>query len=132
MSADELTFGDRKHLPPRRRTERVKYRIDETRWPLYVDASEYPDGTLGELFLSMGREGDFTCGMLDAFAQAVSIGLQHGVPLETYVGAFKGLTFRPSGSVQGAEVGRTCTSVLDLVFTDLASKYLTGAAPTSP
>jgi ribonucleoside-diphosphate reductase alpha chain len=91
---------------------------------LFLRTGEYPDGSLGELFLDMHREGAAFRSLLNSFAIAVSLGLQYGVPLEEFVDAFVFTRFEPNGVVQGHENIKITTSVLDFIFRDLALSYL--------
>jgi ribonucleoside-diphosphate reductase alpha chain len=91
---------------------------------LFLRTGEYPDGSLGELFLDMHREGAAFRSLLNSFAIAVSLGLQYGVPLEEFVDAFVFTRFEPNGVVQGHENIKITTSVLDFIFRDLALFYL--------
>ena len=96
---------------------------------LYLRTGEYPDGSLGELAISPMRDGPAQRGLMEAFGQAVSLGLQHGVPLEAYVEAFAYTRFGPSGAVEGdASIGNA-TSLLDYAFRTLAHAYLGRALP---
>ena len=112
----------RRDLPARRRGYTQKAAVGGHR--VYVRTGEYPDGTLGELHVSLPREGATLRGMMDSMMAAVSLGLQHGVPLGDYVDAFTLTRFGPAGRVEGdADVGHA-TSILDYVFRNLAINYL--------
>ena len=89
----------------------------------YITAGAYNDGELGELFLKMSKQGSTLAGVMDAFAIAVSIGLQYGVPLETFVEKFTNTRFEPSGMTNDPEV-RMASSVMDYVFKRLAIDHL--------
>ena len=91
---------------------------------LFLRTGEYADGSLGEIFLDMYREGAAFRSLLNSFAIAVSLGLQYGVPLEEYVDAFIFSRFEPNGIVHGHDNLKVTTSVLDLIFRDLALNYL--------
>jgi ribonucleoside-diphosphate reductase alpha chain len=91
---------------------------------IFVRTGEYDDGSLGEIFLDMHKEGAAFRSLLNSFAIAVSLGLQYGVPLEEYVDAFTFTRFEPNGVVQGHEYVKMATSVLDYIFRDLAITYL--------
>jgi ribonucleoside-diphosphate reductase alpha chain len=91
---------------------------------LFLRTGQYEDGTLGEIFLDMHKEGTAFRSMLNAFAIAVSIGLQYGVPLEEYVDSFTFTRFEPNGMVSGHDHIKMTTSVLDFIFRDLALAYL--------
>lgn len=92
------------------------------RHKLFIRTGENPDGSLGEVFVVMDKTGSSTRGFIDAFATALSIGLQHGVPLETFVEKFKGFPFEPSGET-GSEFGRA-RSPIDLVCRWLDVVYI--------
>ncbi|MBT5896429.1 MAG: vitamin B12-dependent ribonucleotide reductase, partial [Rhodospirillaceae bacterium] len=85
---------------------------------------EYEDGSLGEIFIDMHKEGSAFRSLMDSFAIAISLGLQHGVPLENYVDAFTFTRFEPNGIVEGNDVIKMSTSVLDYLFRELAVSYL--------
>ncbi len=91
---------------------------------LYLRTGEYSDGTLGEIFLDMHREGAAFRSMMNCFAIAVSLGLQHGVPLEEFVDAFLFSRFEPNGMVQGNKSIKRSTSIIDYIFRELAISYL--------
>jgi ribonucleoside-diphosphate reductase alpha chain len=89
-----------------------------------MSTGEYQDGTLGEIFLDISKEGAPFRSMLNSFAIAVSLGLQYGVPLEEYVDAFVFSKFEPSGLVSGHDHVKMCNSIIDYIFRDLAINYL--------
>jgi ribonucleoside-diphosphate reductase alpha chain len=91
---------------------------------VYLRTGEYDDGTLGEIFLDMAKEGAAFRSMMNCFAIAVSLGLQHGVPLEEYVDAFLFTRFEPNGMVQGNPYIKMTTSIIDYIFRELAVTYL--------
>jgi ribonucleoside-diphosphate reductase alpha chain len=91
---------------------------------VYLRTGEYADGTLGEIFIDMHKEGAGFRAMMNNFAIAVSVGLQYGVPLEEFVDAFTFTKFEPAGMVQGNEAIKNATSVLDYIFRELAVSYL--------
>jgi hypothetical protein len=91
---------------------------------VYLRTGEYEDGGLGEIFIALHKEGAAFRGLMDNFAVAVSLGLQHGVPLERFVEAFTFTRFGPSGPVEGDPAVRQATSLLDYVFRNLAGNYL--------
>lgn len=96
----------------------------------YVTMGMYDDWSLGEVFLSIAKEGSFVSGIMDAFATAVSIGLQHGIPLSTFADKFKFVGFEPSGRVVGAPRAIRSTffkSILDYLFQYLEHKFPDGA-----
>jgi ribonucleoside-diphosphate reductase alpha chain len=91
---------------------------------MYIRTGEYEDGTLGEIFIDMHKEGAAFRSMTNCFAIAVSLGLQHGVPLEEYVDAFLFTRFEPNGIVQGNPYIKMSTSIIDYIFRELAITYL--------
>jgi hypothetical protein len=112
----------RRELPPRRAGYTQKASVGGHR--LYVRTGEYDDGTLGEVFVALHKEGAAFRGLMDNFAIAVSLGLQHGVPLEAYVEAFTFTRFGPAGAVEGDPAVAHATSLLDYTFRHLAANYL--------
>ncbi len=112
----------RQSLPSRRDGYTQKAKIGGH--SLFLRTGQYPDGSLGEIFLDMHREGAAFRSLLNSFAIAVSLGLQYGVPLEEYVDAFVFTRFEPNGIVQGHDNIKITTSVLDFIFRDLALAYL--------
>ena len=91
---------------------------------VYLRTGQYDDGTLGEIFVDMHKEGAAFRSLMNNFAIAVSLGLQHGVPLEEYVDAFTFTRFEPNGPVVGHENIKMATSILDYIFRELAVSYL--------
>jgi ribonucleoside-diphosphate reductase alpha chain len=91
---------------------------------IYLRTGEYEDGTLGEVFLDMHKEGAAFRSLMNCFAIAISLGLQHGVPLEEFTDAFVFTRFEPNGIVQGHDKIKMVTSVIDYVFRELAISYL--------
>jgi ribonucleoside-diphosphate reductase alpha chain len=112
---------ERKQLPAKRRGYTVKAKVGGQ--PLFVRTGEYSDGTIGEIFLDMAKEGATMRSLMNSFAIAVSVGLQYGVPLEEFVDKFTFTRFEPSGVVDHPNI-KTATSVLDYVFRMLAYEYL--------
>ena len=91
---------------------------------VFVRTGEYTDGRLGEVFIGLHKEGPAFRGLMDNFAVAVSLALQHGVPLEEFVEAFTFTRFGPAGAVEGDPAVANATSLLDYVFRNLAANYL--------
>jgi ribonucleoside-diphosphate reductase alpha chain len=89
----------------------------------YMTAGAYADGALGEVFLKLGKQGSTLAGVMDAFSIAVSIGLQYGVPLETFVEKFTNLRFEPAGMTDDQDI-RMAQSMMDYIFRRLALDYL--------
>ena len=90
----------------------------------YMTAGSYPEGGLGEVFLKLGKQGSTLAGVMDAFSIAVSIGLQYGVPLESYVQKFTNLRFEPAGLTDDPDV-RMSASIMDYIFRRLALDHMT-------
>lgn len=114
--------GVRKPLPNRRTGYTQKAKIGGH--SIFIRTGEYEDGSLGEIFLDMHKEGAAFRSLMNSFAIAVSLGLQYGVPLEEYVDAFTFSRFEPNGMVQGHDYVKMATSVIDYIFRDLAISYL--------
>lgn len=112
----------RRALPNRRKGYTQKAKIGGH--SIFLRTGDYEDGTLGEIFLDMHKEGAAFRSILNSFAIAVSLGLQYGVPLEEYVEAFTFTRFEPNGMVNGHDYLKMSTSVLDYIFRDLAISYL--------
>jgi len=91
---------------------------------VYLRTGEYEDGSIGEIFLDMHKEGAAFRSLMNNFAICVSLGLQHGVPLEEFVEAFTFTRFEPNGLVQGNRTIKMATSVIDYIFRELAINYL--------
>ena len=117
-----LPARTRMSLPNRRSGYTQKAKIGGH--SVFLRTGEYDDGSLGEIFLDMHKEGAAFRSLLNSFAIAVSLGLQYGVPLEEFVDAFTFIRFEPNGMVQGHELIKMSTSVLDYIFRDLAITYL--------
>ncbi|MFN8080348.1 MAG: vitamin B12-dependent ribonucleotide reductase [Kineosporiaceae bacterium] len=111
----------RRRLPKRRTSQTTSFAVGGAEG--YLTAGEYPDGDLGELFLKFGKQGSTLAGMMDAFSLAVSVAIQHGVPLETYVEKFTNMRFEPAGLTDDPDV-RMAQSIMDYVFRRLALDYL--------
>jgi ribonucleoside-diphosphate reductase alpha chain len=112
----------RRQLPSRRAGYTQKARVGNHK--IYLRTGEYEDGTLGEIFLDMHKEGAAFRSMTNCFAIAISLGLQHGVPLEEFVDAFLFTRFEPNGGVQGNPHIKMTTSIIDYIFRELAISYL--------
>jgi ribonucleoside-diphosphate reductase alpha chain len=112
---------ERRSLPAKRRGFTQKAKINGQ--ALFLRTGEYNDGTLGEIFIDMAKEGATMRSMLNCFAIAISIGLQYGVPLEEYVEKFVFTRFEPSGMVEHPNI-KTTTSIIDFMFRSLAYEYL--------
>ena len=112
----------RKRLRKKRRGSTFELRVGGQK--VYLRTGEYEDGAVGEVFVDMHKEGATMRSMTNSFAIAVSLGLQHGVPLEEYVDAFTFANFTPNGPVQGHDNIKHASSVIDLIMRVLAFEYL--------
>ncbi|HRJ26750.1 MAG TPA: vitamin B12-dependent ribonucleotide reductase [Fimbriimonadaceae bacterium] len=124
-AAKQLVYryiAKRRQMPARRRGYTQKARVGGHK--VYIRTGEYEDGSLGEIFVDMHREGAAFRSLMNCFAIAVSLGLQYGVPLEEFVEAFVFTRFEPNGSVTGHENIKMSTSVIDYIFRELALSYL--------
>ena len=118
----EAVRSHREKLPQRRKGYTQKAMVGGHK--VYLRTGEYDDGSLGEIFIDMHKEGAGFRAMMNNFAIAVSVGLQYGVPLEEFVDAFTFTRFEPAGMVQGNDSIKNATSILDYVFRELAVSYL--------
>ena len=118
----EKFVAQRKKLPFRRKGYTQKARIGGH--TIYMRTGEFDDGSLGEIFLDMHKEGAAFRSMVNNFAMAISFGLQYGVPLEEFVDAFTFTRFEPSGMVDGNDMIKMATSITDYIFRELAISYL--------
>ena len=114
-------------MPIKREADRYegytqKMRVDSH--VIYLRTDNYKDGTLAGISIDMDKQGTFTKSMLSCFCIAVSLALKHGIPLKLFVDEFIFTRFSPNGIVTGHQSIKNCTSVLDLVFRDLAITYL--------
>jgi ribonucleoside-diphosphate reductase alpha chain len=112
---------ERRTLPAKRRGFTQKAKINGQ--AIFLRTGEYSDGTVGEIFIDMAKEGATMRSMLNCFAIAISIGLQYGVPLEEFVEKFVFTRFEPSGMVDHPNIKST-TSIVDFIFRSLAYEYL--------
>ena len=112
----------RERLPRRRRSSTFKFRVADCEG--YVTVGEYDDGRPGEVFMQVSKQGSTLAGIMDAFAVAVSLGLQHGVPLATFVRKYTNMRFEPAGMTDDPEL-RIASSLVDYIFRRLAVDYLT-------
>jgi len=113
---------ERHRLPDRRQGYTQKAVVGGHK--VYLRTGEYEDGTVGEIFLDMHKEGAAFRSLMNCFAIAISLGLQHGVPLDEFVDAFVFTRFEPNGMVKGNDRIKMSTSVIDYVFRELAITYL--------
>jgi len=112
---------ERKTLPAKRRGFTQKARVGGQ--VIFLRTGEYSDGTLGEIFIDLAKEGSTLRSLMNCFAISVSVGLQYGVPLEEFVDKFVFTRFEPSGMVDHPNI-KTTTSLVDFVFRALAFDYL--------
>ncbi len=111
----------RKRLPKRRPSQTTSFSVGGAEG--YLTAGSYPDDGLGEIFIKLGKQGSTLAGVMDSFALAISIALQYGVPLETFVEKFTNLRFEPAGMTDDPDI-RMATSIMDYVFRRLALDHL--------
>ena len=128
LNAERKRTGDtvvvgavRERLPRRRRSNTFSFRVADCEG--YVTVGEYEDGRPAEVFIKVSKQGSTLAGIMDAFSISVSLGLQHGVPLATYVRKYCNMRFEPAGITDDAEL-RIATSLVDYIFRRLALDYL--------
>ena len=120
--ADTVVVGAvRERLPRRRKSSTFAFRVADCEG--YVTVGEYDDGRPGEVFIKVSKQGSTLAGIMDAFSISVSLGLQHGVPLATYVRKYSNMRFEPAGITDDKDL-RIATSLLDYIFRRLALDYL--------
>jgi ribonucleoside-diphosphate reductase alpha chain len=111
----------RERLPRRRVSSTFAFRVADCEG--YVTVGEYEDGRPGEVFIKVAKQGSTLAGIMDAFSISISLGLQHGVPLATYVKKYANMKFEPSGMTDDPDL-RIATSLVDYIFRRLALDYL--------
>ncbi|MEJ5250388.1 MAG: vitamin B12-dependent ribonucleotide reductase [Chthonomonadetes bacterium] len=111
----------RRKLPDERQSITHKFSVGGHEG--YITVGLYPDGTPGEIFITMSKEGSVVSGLMDSFATAISLALQYGVPLETLVNKFAHMRFEPSGVTNNPQI-RFAKSIMDYIFRWLALKFL--------
>jgi ribonucleoside-diphosphate reductase alpha chain len=111
----------RKRLPKKRSSQTISFSVGGAEG--YMTSSSYPDNGLGEVFLKLGKQGSTLAGVLDAFSVAISVAIQYGVPLETFVEKFTNMRFEPAGMTDDPDI-RIANSVMDYIFRRLALDYL--------
>jgi ribonucleoside-diphosphate reductase alpha chain len=125
--APQQSLESHEHRPVRRRLPKTRSatvtRFDVAGAEGYMTASTYPDDGVGEVFLKLGKQGSTLAGVMDAFSMAISVGLQYGIPLESYVAKFTNLRFEPAGMTDDPDI-RIATSMMDYIFRRLALDYL--------
>ncbi|MEP6562930.1 MAG: vitamin B12-dependent ribonucleotide reductase, partial [Nakamurella sp.] len=119
--APVVTGPVRRRLPKKRPSQTVSFTVGGAEG--YLTTGSYPDDGLGEVFIKLGKQGSTLAGVMDAFSIAVSVGLQYGIPLESYVAKFTNLRFEPAGMTDDPDV-RIATSVMDYLFRRIALDYL--------
>ncbi|GII64996.1 vitamin B12-dependent ribonucleotide reductase [Sphaerisporangium krabiense] len=117
----EVPRPQRRRLPNQRPSTTTRFTVGGAKG--YMTASSYPDDGLGEVFLKMSKQGSTLAGVMDAFSVAISVGLQHGVPLDTFVSKFINMRFEPAGMTDDPDV-RMAASVVDYIFRRLALDHL--------
>ena len=125
--ASPATPAPHEHRPVRRRLPRQRP-ATVTRFSVagaegYMTASSYPDDGVGEVFLKLGKQGSTLAGVMDAFSMAISVGLQYGIPLDSYVAKFTNMRFEPAGLTDDPDI-RIASSVMDYIFRRLALDHL--------
>lgn len=111
----------RRRMPSKRRGTTTSFQVGGTEF--FLTANDHGDGTLGEVFAKFGKDGSTTAGLMDLLSIAISLGLQHGVPLETFVAKFAGMRFEPMGMTDDPDIP-TATSVGDYLARRLAADWL--------
>jgi len=111
----------REHMPKKRKSQTFSFRVADCEG--YVTVGEFSDGRPGEVFISVSKQGSTLAGIMDAFAISVSMGLQHGVPLATFVKHFTNMRFEPAGLTDDPEL-RFASSLVDYIFRRLAVEYM--------
>ncbi|ADB76467.1 vitamin B12-dependent ribonucleotide reductase [Geodermatophilus obscurus] len=119
--ATALSHPVRKRLPKKRQSMTTSFSVAGAEG--YMTAGMYEDGSLGEVFLKLGKQGSTLAGVMDAFSISLSIALQHGVPLETYIQKFTNMRFEPAGMTDDPDI-RIAQSVMDYIFRRLALDHL--------
>ncbi len=117
-----VPMKERNKLPMRRKGYTQKATVGGHK--VFLRTGEYGDGTIGEIFIDMHKEGAAFRSLMNSFAMAISLGLQYGVPLEEFVDAFSFTRFEPCGMVTGNDAIKMATSILDYIFRELAVSYL--------
>jgi ribonucleoside-diphosphate reductase alpha chain len=119
--AEDAHVATRRRLPKSRPAQTTSFSVGGAEG--YMTTGAYSDGALAEVFLKLGKQGSTLAGVMDSFSIAVSIGLQYGVPLETFVEKFSNLRFEPAGMTDDADI-RMAQSMMDYIFRRLALDYL--------
>jgi ribonucleoside-diphosphate reductase alpha chain len=111
----------RRRLPKQRNATVTRFSVAGAEG--YMTASSYPGDGIGEVFLKLGKQGSTLAGVMDAFSIAISVGLQYGIPLESYVAKFTNMRFDPAGITDDPDI-RMASSVMDYIFRRLALDHL--------
>src|SRR5579864_3104591 len=111
----------RRRLPRKRSATVTRFSVAGSEG--YMTASSYPDDGVGEVFLKLGKQGSTLAGVMDAFSIAISVGLQYGIPLESYIAKFTNMRFEPAGITDDPDI-RMVSSVMDYIFRRLALDHL--------
>jgi ribonucleoside-diphosphate reductase alpha chain len=111
----------KREMPKKRRSATYEFKIADLKG--FFTVGEYEDGTPGELFITISKQGSTLSGLMDSFARSVSHGLKYGVPLKSYVKSLMGTSFAPAGITDDKDI-RTATSITDYIFRRLALDYL--------
>jgi ribonucleoside-diphosphate reductase alpha chain len=121
VATEDAHVATRRRLPKSRPAQTTSFSVGGAEG--YMTTGSYADGALAEVFLKLGKQGSTLAGVMDSFSIAVSIGLQYGVPLETFVEKFSNLRFEPAGMTDDADI-RMAQSMMDYIFRRLALDYL--------
>jgi ribonucleoside-diphosphate reductase alpha chain len=122
MAPNTRMYGQRMRLPKRRKGYTQEARVGGHK--IFLRTGEYEDGTLGEIFIDMHKEGAAFRSLMNCLAMSISVGLQYGVPLQTYVDQFTFTRFEPQGPVEGHPNVKFATSIVDFIFRALGVEYL--------
>jgi ribonucleoside-diphosphate reductase alpha chain len=122
VAAPPVPLRERKRLPEDRTEVGRKFRVGD--YEGYIHVGLYEDGTPGDIFVDIAKEGTTLAGLMNSFMISVSLGLQYGVPLEVYVSKFAHMRFEPSGMTNDADI-RVAKSIVDYVFRWMGKKFLT-------
>ncbi len=122
MAPNTRMYGQRVRLPKKRKGYTQEARVGGHK--IFLRTGEYEDGTLGEIFIDMHKEGAAFRSLMNCLAMSISVGLQYGVPLQTYVDQFTFTRFEPQGPVEGHPNVKFATSIVDFIFRALGVEYL--------
>jgi ribonucleoside-diphosphate reductase alpha chain len=121
VSSSVVVGAVRERLPRKRNSETFSFRVADCEG--YVTVGQYEDGRPGEVFVKVSKQGSTLAGIMDAFSISISLGLQHGVPLATFVRKFANMKFEPAGITDDPEL-RIATSLIDYIFRRMALDFL--------